>query len=193
MIGFSGDRSVGLDLLTKCSIDESGLRFYPGQLVIAGYECYINQMFGVRKSNLDVVEEFVDKGLDKYDQSCWFLWFRARILQLEGDIDSAIIYFNKCIESQEEVKQMHNICFWELLWCHAVKFEWDLAANYAQILKDQCNWSAATFTYQKATFLYMKMLDENRPEMQTQISELFREVPKLKVRIAGKTIPPEKN
>ncbi|XP_054165702.1 tetratricopeptide repeat protein 39A-like isoform X2 [Oppia nitens] len=192
IIGFSGDRRVGLDLLNRCATDSAGLRYFPAQLVIAGYECYINQMFGVSKSNLEVVEQFVDKGLANCDTSSWFLWFRARILQLRGDIDGAVDHYNSCIEAQDDIKQMHNICFWELLWCHAVKFQWDQAANYAQILKEQCNWSAATFTYQKATFLYMKMLDENKPELHSQVSELFREVPKLKVRIAGKTIPPEK-
>ena len=68
LIGFSGDRAVGMQLLDKCAHDSSGLRFYLGQLVICGYECYINQIFGARKSNLQVVEQFCDKGLDFCDQ-----------------------------------------------------------------------------------------------------------------------------
>ena len=91
--------------------------------------------------------------------------------------------------------------------------EWEQAARHADLLFDQCNWSRATFVYMKATYLYMKMIDENRPEdMLEQISQLFlyanfssnfsfpvilpqfytRIVPKLKQRFAGKTIPPEK-
>lgn len=58
--------------------------------------------------------------------------------------------------------------------CDRVKFEWDRASHYAQVLTDQCKWSAATFTYQKATFLYMKMVDENKPEMHEEVSELFK-------------------
>ena len=52
--------------------------------------------------------------------------------------------------------------------------EWDHAAKYADMLVDQCNWSRATFTYMKASFLYMKMIDENKPDMKDEISRLFR-------------------
>ena len=43
----------------------------------------------------------------------------------------------------------------------------------------------------KGAFLYMKMIDQNEPELKAEVSQLFREIPKLKQRFAGKTIPPE--
>lgn len=52
--------------------------------------------------------------------------------------------------------------------------EWDLAAQHADQLYYQCNWSRATFVYMKGAFLYMKMLDENKPELKDEVSELFR-------------------
>lgn len=55
-----------------------------------------------------------------------------------------------------------------------MKCEWEEAAKYARILSQQCCWSPATFKYQEATFLYMKMIDENKPQMKAQISQLFR-------------------
>lgn len=60
-----------------------------------------------------------------------------------------------------------------------LKMDWELAAKHADLLFDQCNWSRATFVYMKAAFLYMKMIDENRPEdMEEQISQLFKSVVK---------------
>jgi hypothetical protein len=67
LIGFSGSRTVGLELLSKVSNDENGLRYFPSQLVVASYECYMNQMFGVGNSNIDIVEEFVNRGLNLYE------------------------------------------------------------------------------------------------------------------------------
>ena len=49
-----------------------------------------------------------------------------------------------------------------------------MAAQYADRLFGHCNWSVATFAYMKAAFLYMKMIDENRPDMKTEVTELFR-------------------
>lgn len=38
---------------------------------------------------------------------------------MKGHIDSAIPVFEECLTVQRELKQLHNICFWELLWSHA--------------------------------------------------------------------------
>ena len=50
LIGFSGDRSYGMQSLEKCCNDELGLRYYPAQLVVTGYETYAVQTFGARKT-----------------------------------------------------------------------------------------------------------------------------------------------
>lgn len=38
----------------------------------------------------------------------------------------------------------------------------------------------------------MIMVEHNRPELQAEISQLLRQVPDLRVRFAGKTVPAEK-
>lgn len=36
------------------------------------------------------------------------------------------------------------------------------------------------------------MIEQNKPELSTQISALLKEVPNLRIRFAGKTVPAEK-
>ena len=52
--------------------------------------------------------------------------------------------------------------------------EWGLAAHYADMMLVQNNWSKATCTYMKATFLYMKMIDNKNSDLKDEVNELFR-------------------
>ena len=56
----------------------------------------------------------------------------------------AIVKFEECIASQEEWKQFHHLCYWELMWCHAFKMEWAKAAKYADKLCEESKWSKVT-------------------------------------------------
>lgn len=52
-------------------------------------------------------------------QSAFFLLFAGRVAQLQGQFDAALGHFDRCYKIQNEWKQLHNVCFWESLWCHA--------------------------------------------------------------------------
>lgn len=53
---------------------------------------------------------------------------------------------------------------------------WDEAVSQVDILISNCNWSKAIFIFMKASFLYMKMIDENKHELKAEISELYKYV-----------------
>ena len=36
---------------------------------------------------------------------------------------------------QKEWKQVSHICYWELMWCYALKMEWKKAAQYSEVLR----------------------------------------------------------
>lgn len=55
-----------------------------------------------------------------------------------------------------------------------IKMEWNQAVAQVDILISNCNWSKTIFVFMKASLLYMKMIDENKPEMKPEISELFK-------------------
>lgn len=97
----------------------------------------------------------------------------------------------------------------------SIKCDWNNAVKYADILREQCAWSPAIYTYQSAVFLAM-IQDEEEQELtraraegrltieqanekqltlhkrRERINELMRQVPALRIRYAGKTIPAEK-
>src|SRR5579872_2222802 len=66
-----------------------------------------------------------------------------------------------------------------------IRCEWDDAAKFANLLRLECNWSPATYTYQYATFLYMQVEDDKtKPELKARVTELIRSVPGLRIRYA---------
>ena len=57
---------------------------------------------------------------------------------------------------------------------YSVQCEWEKAAEYADILKRQCKWSPAAYTYQYATFNYMIMTEKNRPELRPEVDKFLK-------------------
>lgn len=56
----------------------------------------------------------------------------------------------------------------------SVQCEWEKAAHYANILRQQCKWSPAAYTYQYATFTYMIMAEKNRPELRPEVDKYLK-------------------
>ncbi|KAH7638360.1 tetratricopeptide repeat protein 39b-like protein [Dermatophagoides farinae] len=191
-VGFSGDRQQGLRELKASTLLQNGLRRPLAVLIMLAYQCYVEHIFGLGDGDMQCVDTCLDYGLSEHPDGAFFLLFLGRKKQLTGQINEAIEALKRCISVQNEWKQFHNICHWELLWCYAVQCDWINASKCADILRKQCKWSPAAYTYQYATFLYMIMVEHNRPELQAEISQLLRQVPDLRVRFAGKTVPAEK-
>ncbi|KAK2164553.1 hypothetical protein LSH36_62g07003 [Paralvinella palmiformis] len=123
-------------------------------------------------------------------QGALFLFFAGKAEEIKSNIPQAIHRFEESIDAQSEWRQFHHLNFWELMWCHSFSGDWLLAMKYAEKLCKESRWSKATYTYQKAAFLMM--CDDQTEETKVHINMLFKEVPKLKLRIAGKSIPFEK-
>nr|XP_020843400.1 tetratricopeptide repeat protein 39A isoform X5 [Phascolarctos cinereus] len=83
------------------------------------------------------------------------------------------------------------MCYWELMWCFTYKCQWKMAYFYADLLSKENSWSKATYIYMKAAYLSMFGEDDYKPFGDDEV-ELFRAVPGLKLKIAGKSLPTEK-
>jgi len=112
--------------------------------------------------------------------------------QLEGNAQKAIEMFQTCINAQDELKAIHNVCTWDMLWSYAIQCNWKKASECALFLHENCAWSKSTNLYQWACFQYMIMEEENKPELLPKIQEAMKAVPEFKRRFAGRSIPPEK-
>ncbi|ELK29312.1 Tetratricopeptide repeat protein 39B [Myotis davidii] len=99
--------------------------------------------------------------------------------------------FRKCISVQEEWKQFHHLCYWELMWINIFQQNWMKAYYYSDLLCKESKWSKATYVYLKAAILSM-LSEEEVEATKENVVTLFRQVDSLKQRIAGKSIPTEK-
>lgn len=202
-VGFSGNRELGSAELHKSIELDDGLRSTFSGLVVLAYYSYVETLFGLGYYDSRQVEQLNEKFLASYPNSAFFLLFKGRYHQMQGQLKESIESYQDCIDAQDDWKQFHSICHWEIMWSHVAQLDWGQAAKYADLLRRQCCWSAASYTYQHGTFLYAQLVDDIRlgkisresPEVgqkEQQIAEIMKLVPDLRQRYAGKTIPAEK-
>ncbi|XP_061488938.1 tetratricopeptide repeat protein 39A isoform X4 [Rhineura floridana] len=108
-----------------------------------------------------------------------------------GAFNLAIRRFEECCENQQHWKEFHHMCYWELMWCFTYKRQWKVAYFYADLLSKENTWSKATYVYMKAAYLCMFGPEDYKPFGDDEVA-LFRAVPSLKLKIAGKSLPTEK-
>ncbi|KAG8595502.1 hypothetical protein GDO81_001539 [Engystomops pustulosus] len=166
-IGFSGNRELGLFQLREGASGAS-LRAILCVLTLLFYHTYVSLILGIL-----------------------ILFYAARIGILKGTLEQAQETFRQCIVAQHEWKQIHHLCYWELMWCHSFQQDWLKAYHYADLLCKESKWSKAIYVFQKAAILSM-LPEEDARSTGEDIVALFRQVEGLKQRIAGKSIPTEK-
>uniref|UniRef100_A0A3B5LZJ8 Tetratricopeptide repeat protein 39B n=1 Tax=Xiphophorus couchianus TaxID=32473 RepID=A0A3B5LZJ8_9TELE len=190
-IGFSGNRSFGLSQLREGAASQS-LRSIICVLTLLFYNTYVSLILGTGEGNLMEAEALLEPYQQKYPKGSIILFYSARIATLRGNFEKARSRFEECISSQQEWKQIHHLCYWELMWTHSFQQEWQQAYRYADLLCKESRWSKAIYMYQKAAILSMMTEDDVRKTGE-DIVEVFRlQVEALKQRLAGKSIPMEK-
>lgn len=189
-IGFSGNRGFGLSQLREGASSHS-LRSILCALTLLFYHTYVSLILGTGEGNLVEAEALLEPYQHKYPKGSIILFYSARIATLRGNFEKARARYEECISSQQEWKQIHHLCYWELMWTHSYQQEWQQAYHYADLLCKESRWSKAIYVYQKAAILSM-MSEEEVKKTGEDVVELFRQVEGLKQRLAGKSIPTEK-
>ncbi|XP_038660379.1 tetratricopeptide repeat protein 39B [Scyliorhinus canicula] len=189
-IGFSGNRDLGLSMLREGASTHS-LRAVLCALTLLMYQTYITVVLGVGEGNLQEAETLLQPYLEKYPSGSIILFYSARIKILRGNFEMAQEKFEECIAAQEEWRQIHHLCYWELMWSHSFQQQWLKAYRFADLLSKESRWSQAIYMFQKAAILSM-LPEQDVQKTGEKVEELFRQVEGLKQRIAGKSIPTEK-
>lgn len=52
--------------------------------------------------------------------------------------------YQACIAAQQEWRQIHHLCYWELMWAHSFEQNWREAYHYADLLCKESKWSQVT-------------------------------------------------
>ncbi|XP_044203033.1 tetratricopeptide repeat protein 39B-like [Thunnus albacares] len=189
-LGFSGDRELGLSELREGAANNS-LRSILSVLTLLMFHLYISVILGTGEGNLTEAEALLEPYIKKFPNGALILFYIARIALLKGNFTFAQEKFLACIEAQEEWRQIHHLCYWELMWAYSFEQNWREAYRYADRLCKESKWSQAVYVFQKAAILSM-LPEEEVTQLGENVVELFRKVDGLRLRIAGKSIPTEK-
>ncbi|XP_078125849.1 tetratricopeptide repeat protein 39B-like [Sander vitreus] len=189
-LGFSGDREMGLSELRKGATSNS-LRSILSTLTLLMFHLYITVILGTGEGNLTEAEALLEPYIEKFPNGALILFYIARIALLKGNFSFAQEKFLACTATQQEWRQIHHLCYWELMWAYSFEQNWREAYRYADLLCKESRWSQATYTFQKAAILSM-LPEEEVTKLGENVLELFRQVNGLRRRIAGKSIPTEK-
>uniref|UniRef100_A0A8C2XTJ1 Tetratricopeptide repeat domain 39A n=1 Tax=Cyclopterus lumpus TaxID=8103 RepID=A0A8C2XTJ1_CYCLU len=189
-VGFTGNKEFGLQQLLEGSA-ESTFRSFLCNMLLLCYHTFMSFILGTGEGDVEDAEKLLQPYLEKYPTGSIFLFFAGRIEEIKGNLDAAIKRFEECCEVQQQWKQFHHMCYWELMWCFTYKRHWKMAYFYADLLSKENTWSKATYAYMKAAYLSMLTPDDCLTFGETALT-LFRQVPGLKQKIAGKSLPTEK-
>uniref|UniRef100_A0A8C3FZL0 Tetratricopeptide repeat protein 39B n=1 Tax=Cyclopterus lumpus TaxID=8103 RepID=A0A8C3FZL0_CYCLU len=189
-LGFSGDQELGLSELREGAAGDS-LRSILSTLTLLMFHLYITVILGTGEGNLIEAEALLEPYIQKFPNGALILFYIARIALLKGNFTFAQEKFLACIAAQEEWRQIHHLCYWELMWAYSFEQKWREAYRYADLLCKESKWSQATYTFQKAAILSM-LPEEEVAELGENVGKTFRQVEGLRIRIAGKSIPTEK-
>ncbi|XP_062066163.1 tetratricopeptide repeat protein 39B-like [Lepus europaeus] len=190
IVGYSGDREVGLALLNE-SASEIHINNILSVLTLFFYYSYIFVAFGVEKVSISATENLFLVYLHKFPNCVVLKFFHARFTMLRGNFERAQLKLQECIFTQNEWKQIHHLCYWELMWCHIFMQEWRQAYHYANLLSQHSRWSKAIYMYSKAIILallpseFVKSVSEDR-------NALFLKVDSLRIKFLGTPVPIEK-
>lgn len=108
-VGFSGDRSVGLQELEIGISIENGLRTPLCWLAMLSYNLVAVYAFGLTHNNLPQSKAILDKALAKYPESVMFLFLNGKYEQVSGRFLSAIESYERAVNCQSQWQQFHHL------------------------------------------------------------------------------------
>ncbi|XP_012862303.1 tetratricopeptide repeat protein 39B-like [Echinops telfairi] len=189
MVGYSGDREIGLALLHE-SASENHINNILSVFTLLFYYNYISIAFGIGKGYLSnsATEGLFLTNLQKFPNCVILIFFHARFRMLTGHFELAQEKLRQCIFIQNEWQQINHLCYWELMWCHIFLQQWKEAYHLARLLSEHSRWSKAISTYSQAVILAVLPSVSVSEDM----NALFLKVDSLRIRIFGTSVPIEK-
>ncbi|KAH3695481.1 hypothetical protein DPMN_082941, partial [Dreissena polymorpha] len=117
-VGFSGNKQLGLKELEHGSSLFTSLRGPLCSIILIAYHTVVSYVLGLADGDIDMADRLLQPCLQHYPKGALFLFFAGRVAEIRGQINQAIEKFEESIESQQEWRQFHHLCYWELMWCH---------------------------------------------------------------------------
>lgn len=189
IVGFSGDKNVGMCELFACVAMTDTVRSTLCSLVLLTWNLFATFFIGGESPDIGLCNRLLSPLAARYPQGALVLFMKARLSVITGKVECALPLYRQAVESQNLYPQIHHMCYWELLFAHSYLHNWCQAVDYAARLAAESRWSPCVYSYMLAILLNA---DENRLENADTIEKLLKKVPLVTLRIAGKSLPVEK-
>ncbi|KAH9900726.1 hypothetical protein C8Q73DRAFT_675481 [Cubamyces lactineus] len=199
LFGYKGDRHAGLAYLQKAGgwsaesdepsigIEQEGVRRTICDMALLIFHLVLSS-FTFEGVDIRMAQKILDYHIQRYPNGVFFLFGQGRLHLCRGQPATAIEYYRKALQAQNQYRNLHQISFWEMAVAHFALWEISESLVCWRTLAAEATWSKATYTYGVAVSL-LELGDEKH---QSEVSELMDKVPELRQRIAGKSIPLEK-
>ncbi|KAI8884677.1 hypothetical protein K501DRAFT_247391, partial [Backusella circina FSU 941] len=203
-IGFTSDREHGLDVLasvggwsSKNSTRNHGLRRDFCDMILITYHIVLSKIIPLSHVDEGLAVTILNDNLARYPNGVFFLYLNGRAKMSDRLLDEAKAQHQKAIDTQEDWKQLHHMCYWELGLISLIEGDFKESVRIYDLLGNESNWSKAVYCYLKSVALYMLAVNDEEQDEKKQVwmkeaEASMSKVTSEKKKIAGKSIPMEK-
>ncbi|KIY66759.1 hypothetical protein CYLTODRAFT_398199 [Cylindrobasidium torrendii FP15055 ss-10] len=198
IFGYTGNRKEALDVLSRAggwsddnaepskSSSQGGLRRLLCDMLLVTFHLVMS-LITFDGINIDTAEKILRWHFAQYPDSVFGLWANGRLRVARGKPAEAVEFYIKSIESQSQYPQLHAMSYWELAVVYISLWDVPSSLSYWRKLESESTWSRATYMYGIAACLL-----QGNASGHEEAKELFKQVPGMLQKIAGKSIPMEK-
>lgn len=150
LLGFSGNRDVGIQALNLASQSED-MKAPVARLTLLWYHAVIRPFVALDEGNneegLTNATAILEESYQEYPSSAVFLFFKGLVSRLKGNIGQALDEFHQAMRFAAEQKEIALICQYEVGWCHMLRLEWEYALPAFLRLREESKWSQSYYAY----------------------------------------------
>ncbi|KAI0632607.1 hypothetical protein C8Q77DRAFT_1118462 [Trametes polyzona] len=213
LFGYKGDRQVGLAYLQRAGgwsaeadmpavgLEQEGVRRTICDMALLIFHLVMSS-FTFEGIDIRMAQKILDYHIQRYPNGVFFLFGQGRLHLCRSQPATAIEYYRKAQEAQNQYRNLQNISFWEMAVANLALWEIGASLECWRKLAAEATWSKATYAYGVAVCLLQQLnapagdggeKDNDRAQSQTEeAAALLAKLPSLRQRIAGKSIPLEK-
>eukprot|EP00112_Aurelia_sp_Birch-Aquarium-sp1_P001539 Seg1166.6 transcript_id=Seg1166.6/GoldUCD/mRNA.D3Y31 product="Tetratricopeptide repeat protein 39C" protein_id=Seg1166.6/GoldUCD/D3Y31 len=150
LLGFTADRYIGLDALELCSKSDD-MKAPIARLSLLWYHTVVRPFCALDGNNLDAglneASIILDETEKHYPNSGIFLYFKALVHRLRGELTEALEVLEKAMETTTDQREVALLCYYDQGWCYMMQLQWEKAIPCFVKLRVDSKWSEAYYTY----------------------------------------------
>ncbi|KAH9976889.1 hypothetical protein BGW80DRAFT_1436138 [Lactifluus volemus] len=185
LFGYKGNRHLGLALLQRAggwtkessvpsvSQENEGVRRSICDMTLLIFHLFLSS-FSHDGVDILMAQKIVDWNLKRYPEG--------------NPARPRYCLLSKAMSVQTQYRNLHHISFWEMASSHLALWQVEDSLKCWRSLHKESTWSKAVYAYGVAALLIQLGTEAGKAEG----LQLMKEIPKLRQRIAGKSIPLEK-